>query len=63
MSEPTNNDAESTSKVYTSWLLADRVEYLERVVTRLLESHKDMLEYLTEVATAVKEISDDNSEE
>ena len=63
MSEPMNNDAEGTSKVHTSWLLTDRVDHLERVVTHLLESHKDMLEYFTEAVTAIKEISAGDSEE
>tara|TARA_R110002020_G_scaffold88918_2_gene217788 strand:+ start:223 stop:414 length:192 start_codon:yes stop_codon:yes gene_type:complete len=63
MPEPINNDAENTSKMHNSWLLADRVEYLEQVVAHLLESHKDMLGYFTEVVTAVKEISDGDSEE
>tara|TARA_R110000824_G_scaffold64253_2_gene167947 strand:+ start:1402 stop:1593 length:192 start_codon:yes stop_codon:yes gene_type:complete len=63
MSETINNDAESTSKVPTSWPISARVEYLEKAVAHLLESHKDMLEYLVEAITAVREISNDSAEE
>jgi hypothetical protein len=57
MSEPTSDDTENNSKVIaSSYLLADRVEHLEQVVAHLLESHKDMLEYFTEMVTAVKEM-------
>ena len=63
MSEPINNDTESTSNVHTSWLLTDRVDYLEQMVNHLLQQQKNTLEYLSEVITAVGEISDVRSEE
>ena len=58
MSEPADDDQQKTS-----WLLTDRVDYLEQVVTHLLETRKDMLEYFSVVLAAIKEIPDDDSEE
>ena len=66
MSEPINNDndAENTApEDRTSWLLTDRVDYLEQVATHLLEQNKDMLGHLAELAAAVKEIFDGDYEE
>ena len=62
--EPINNDAESTDpEDRASWLLTDRVDYLEQVAAHLLERNKEMLEHLTELAAAVKEIYGGVSEE
>lgn len=74
MPEPTvvdAEDAESTdpkdhaafSKDRISWLLTDRVDYVEEVCTHLLEQNKSMLKYLAELAEAVAEISEESSEE
>jgi hypothetical protein len=64
MSEPISNDAESTApEDRTSWLLTDRVDYLEQVAAHLIEQNKYILECLSETLTAVKEISDGDSEE
>jgi len=62
--EPINNDAESTDpEDRASWLLTDRVDYLEQVAGHLLEQNKDMLGHLAELAAAVKEIFDGDYEE
>ena len=64
MSEPINNDAESTApEDRTSWLLTDRVDYLEQVAGYLLEQNKDMLGHLVELTAAVKELFDGADEE
>ncbi len=61
---PINNDAESTaSEDRTSWLLTDRVDYLEQVAAHLLEQNKNLIEHLTELVAVVKEIYDGDCEE
>ena len=58
MPESTDDDAERTS-----WLLVDRVDYLEQVATHLLETNKIILEYLSEVLNTIKVMSNEGSEE
>jgi|TARA_R110000824_G_scaffold368810_1_gene558201 regulator of replication initiation timing len=60
MSEPTVIDAEYE---VTELNLFERVSQLEQQIAHLLQGHRNILAHFTEMIVAVKEFSEESSEE